>query len=724
MPTPAYPDSSERPKAAGGESAGGASHLLAAVLDRLWIVALTVVVASLVAAVYVRCAPRIYLATATVQVEAEPQRVIRIQEVMAEELRSEVSVNTMVQKLRSRPLLARVMAAHRLEQHPVFRDPATGLPLDKDALVRRLEGMVQTALRRMTRLVDITVSSPDPELSALIANSIAAGFSSEDSQLQSAITRGASSFLQQEADRLKAKLQQSEEALQKFREEAGSIGIQRSQDYLLPKLQDAQVRLGQTRAEVARLKARYEQLCAATNKLDDLLRLPQIATEPALTQPRTRAAEAAADFATVQLRYQPKHPKYQQATQKLAEAQQSLAREAFQLPASYRLAYEASLVTLTNLESEVKQNEAGAVRLSAQAIRFNMLSREVEADRALFTAVLHRLSETSLTTELHTEKLRFIQPAVVPRQPASPKVALILLAGVLAGLLSGLAIVFALHSLDGSIQSADQAEQWLGLPVLNVIPRLKGLPTARPQLVTEGEAHPAGAEAFRTLRTALSMLGRAENRRSFLFTSTVPQEGKTFTSINCAAAFAQQGLKTLVVDADLRRPSVEEYLTGQADRHEGLTEYLTGQRTLDEIVQPLAGYPDFFWVPAGQPAPNPAELLAQDALRGFLAEALQRFDRVVVDSAPVSAVSDTLNIAASCQTTVLVVRSHFTPRRPIQRTVQQLKQAGASLCGVVLNLEPRHWGPGYYGDHRYYQSGYGDSSRKRKGRPAASEPVA
>lgn len=719
MSLPEPPEAAPLREDAGVRAQQSARHLLQAVLNRLWIVALAVVVCSMAAAIYVRRAPRLYRATATVQVEAEPQRIIRIQEVMAEELRSEVSVNTMVQKLRSRPLLARVIDLNQLAEHPAFAPVEGQPPLGPDALVARLEGMVQTTLRRLTRLVDITVSTPDPELSARIANSIATGFAREDYQLQTAITRGASNFLQQEADRLKAKLQQSEEALQKCREEAGSIGIQRSQDYLLPKLQEANVRLGQARAAVTHLQARYEQICAETNHLDDLLRLPQIATEPALVEPRARLAQANADFSAAQLRYKPKHPKYQQASQRLDEARDYLSREARQLPESYRLAYESAVATATNIAAEVKQTEADAVRLSAEAIRYNMLSREVESDRALLASVLNRLSETSFSEEMHVEKLRFVQAAVVPRQPASPRVALILLGGVLVGLVSGLAIALTLHSLDGSILSADQAEAALGLPVLNVVPRLKGIPEGGPRLVGDSPAHAAGAEAFRSLRTALSLLGRAENRRTFLFTSTVPQEGKTFTSINCAAAFAQQGLKTLLVDADLRRPSVENYLTGQMDERPGLAEYLTGQQPLPDLVQTLPGHPNLFWLAAGQPVPNPAELLAQDALKGLLAEALQRFDRVVVDSAPVTAVSDTLHLVANCQSTVLVVRSHFTPQRPVQRTVQLLRQAGARLCGVVLNLEPRQWGPGYYGDHRYYQSGYGSYARPRKARPGS-----
>ena len=705
----AHPKPPLSPREAALEFPSDVHHLIQVVLDRVWIIALCVVVASLAAAIHLRRVPRIYQANAVVQIESAPHTVIEIEEVMADELATEASVNTMVQKLRSRPLLAWVIEVNRLDKHPALVDPAENPPPDKEALVSRLAGMVTTSLRHLTRLADVTVSSTDPKLAALIANSIVSEFMGQDSVTRSAHTRNASGFLQEEAARLKAKLELSEGALQKYRVEAGSVGLQQSQDYSVPNLQAANVRHGQARAEAVRLAARYTQICALTNQVAALLTLPQVATEPALTQSRLRCAEAQRSFTEVQLRYKPKHPKYQQAAARLADARQTLAHEALQLPESYRLALDAALTAVTNTAVAVKEANAEALSLSAQAIRFNMLTREVESDRALFVSVLNRLAETALTTDIRSEKIRLIQPAIVPRVPASPRVTRFLFVSVVAGLTVGLALVFGLHALDRSIQSVEQAEHLLGLPVLNVIPRLKNPQTGNPLLVGFEDSRSAGAEAFRTLRTALGMLGRAEERRTFLFTSATPQEGKTFTSANYAAALAQQGFKTLLIDADLRRPSVQKFLTGEMEEAlVGVTDYLTGQKTLEEVLQTLPGYPNLVWVAAGTTAPNPSELLTQDGLQGLLADGLRRFDRIVVDTAPIMAVSDTLAIVRNVQTTVLVIRSHHTPCQAALRTVQRLRQAGANLCGLVLNLEPQHWGPGYYyGEGRYYSGDYG-----------------
>jgi capsular exopolysaccharide synthesis family protein len=332
---------------------------------------------------------------------------------------------------------------------------------------------------------------------------------------------------------------------------------------------------------------------------------------------------------------------------------------------------------------------------------------------------------TSLTTDIRSEKIRLIQPAIVPRVPSSPNVMLALAVGVVVGLVGGLALVFGLHAMDRSIQSVEQAERLLGLPVLNVTPRLKNPQTGSPLLIGYEDSRSVGAEAFRTLRTALGMLGRVEDRRSFLFTSATPQEGKTFTSANYAAALAQQGLKTLLIDADLRRPRLQEFLTGSTEEPlVGVTDYLTGKKTLDEILQTLPGHPSLVWVAAGTTAPNPSELLAQDGLKGLLADGLRRFDRIVVDTAPIMAVSDTLSIARHMQTTVVVIRSHRTLCQAALRTVQRLRQAGAILSGVVLNLEPQSWGPGYYHSESYYYSGHYDDKKSggkapKKGRSSS-----
>ena len=280
-----------------------------------------------------------------------------------------------------------------------------------------------------------------------------------------------------------------------------------------------------------------------------------------------------------------------------------------------------------------------------------------------------------------------------------------------AGVL-GLATIMSLMFLDTSIKTVDEAEASLSLPVLSTVPQMKEVKKAGTPLVVADDAKSAGAEAFRTLRTSLSMLGRVEDRRVFLFTSAMPAEGKTFCSINYAASLAQLGLKTLLIDGDLRRPSVEKNLFGHDTDHAGVTDYLTGQKTLKEVTRPTK-VEGLSFISGGTTAPNPAELLAQDGLAGIIADGLKNYDRVVIDSAPIHAVSDTLLMLKHVQTLCLVVRAALTPQRSVMRCVQQLRASKAPLSGVIMNRMPRRRSLGYgYYSHYYDYHYYGKYSKK------------
>jgi len=232
--------------------------------------------------------------------------------------------------------------------------------------------------------------------------------------------------------------------------------------------------------------------------------------------------------------------------------------------------------------------------------------------------------------------------------------------------------------------------------------------------MANGEQSPE-TESFRTLRTALSMLAKKEERKTFLFTSALPEEGKTFCSLNYALSLAHQGLRTLAIDCDLRRPMVEQTITRSNQRAFGVTDYLSGRKNFEAIVR-TTEFPNFSFISAGSDAPNPAELLAQTGIDGFIEEALRHFDRVVVDSAPIHAVSDTLLMLNPIQSLVLVVPARKTPKHAVLRAVQLLQQAEAPLCGVVLNLLRRGRGSGYsYGS--YYEYAY---RGKYASKPAAA----
>ncbi|MGH7870515.1 MAG: CpsD/CapB family tyrosine-protein kinase, partial [Candidatus Dormibacteraceae bacterium] len=274
---------------------------------------------------------------------------------------------------------------------------------------------------------------------------------------------------------------------------------------------------------------------------------------------------------------------------------------------------------------------------------------------------------------------------------------------VMVGITLGALVLMSFRLTNTSINTVDEAEIMLGLSVLTAVPQMPGVKRAGDALVVMADPNSAGAEAFRTLRASMAISGNSEDRRVFLFTSALPEEGKTFCSTNYAASLSQLGIKTLIIDADLRKPAVELRLMGEQSHSPGLADYQMGQKKLEEVVRPTK-FPNLYLISSGSIDSNPAELLAKDGMEGLIKEALQHYDRIIVDSAPMSVVGDTLLLLKSVQTVCLVVRAASTSSRYVLRCVQVLQGAMAPLEGVILNGMPRHRALTYgaYYDYHYH----------------------
>ncbi len=412
---------------------------------------------------------------------------------------------------------------------------------------------------------------------------------------------------------------------------------------------------------------------------------------------------------------------------------------------------------LRNAIEQIKSNEASllealkdqqgvAVNLNRTAIGYGGLARQAETDRALYESVLRQIKDTNLTKDVKMNAVSVIEHSPLPQSPVSPRPTRTVMLGLLGGLAVGLAFVFGADALDRSIKTVDQAETTLGLPVFAAIPdttdegpvsklkrRSKAVGSSNYRVVVETPESPA-AEAFRNLRAALSLLGPEAERKVSLFTSAVPNEGKSFTSANYSLALAQQGYRVLLIDGDLRRPSMHKiFRFPDADRSNnfdedsppGVTDCLVGEadiasaarqisageiQLVDEDIE-LTGKilaatgGQLSVLAGGRRAPNPAEILAGPFFGQLLAEAAKLFDRVVIDSAPILAVSDTLLMTPHAQTVCIVIRAGKTPRLAVHRAITLLAKSGIRPAGLVLNRLRRGRGVGYY--YYYASHGYG-----------------
>src|SRR5581483_11959670 len=410
---------------------------------------------------------------------------------------------------------------------------------------------------------------------------------------KASFTQEALRYLLEEEERLKANLQKSEQAVADYKAKtpdalqlgggAAATGSQQGSGssggrggLVEDKLQELSSKLVVAKTERMRLEGELKQIEEAGENVEALLAVPSIANAPAVNDRRRELQQVESAIATLAQRYKDRHPKVIAARAALTEARSNLRNAVLQQPSMLRNAVQQAKTTEAGLEDALHEQEQSALALNKAAIGYQELARQAETDRALYESVLRQIKSTDLTKGVKANAVSVVEHSPLPRAPVSPNATKTMALGLLGGIAVGLGIIFGLNALDRSIKTVDQAEASLGLPVLAAVPEVKrGEVAPRPtdgegspsdvaatyRLVAEAPEGPA-AEAFRNLRAALSLLGPESERKVFMFTSAVPSEGKSFTSGNYALSLAQQGHRVLLIDGDLRRPSLHKIFRG------------------------------------------------------------------------------------------------------------------------------------------------------------------
>jgi polysaccharide biosynthesis transport protein len=639
----------------------------------------------------------------------------------------------------------------------------TFTPLE-EGLGRAMSGMVRPTIRRGTRLIDLYVTHPDPVMAQRLAEAVGREYIRNSIERRASLSEEALRYLLEEEERLKTNLQKSEAAVADYKAKnpdalqlGGGTAATGSQQgsgagsggprggLVEDKLQDLNNKLTGSKADRIRLEGELEQIQQNRNNIDALLQIPSISAAPMVTEARRSVTQIEAAITTYALRYKDKHPKMIAAKASLKDAKEKLRDAVLAQSAILRNAIEQTKVTEASLQNALKDQQGVAVALNRTAIGWQELARQAETDRALYESVLRQIKETSLTKDVKANAVSVIEHSPLPQSPVSPRPTRTILLGLLGGLAVGLAFVFGADALDRSIKTVDQAENTLGLPVFAAVPettdegpvnRLKrrsrrAFGSSNYRVVVETPESPA-AEAFRNLRAALSLLGPEAERKVSLFTSAVPNEGKSFTSANYSLALAQQGYRVLLIDGDLRRPTLHKIfrfpsvknnsdqdsepgvidcLLGEADVASAARQIPAGEiQIVDENVAVTGNIHtatggQLSVLAGGRRSPNPAEILAGPFFARLIVEAGTLFDRVVIDSAPILAVSDTLLMTPHVQTLCIVVRAAKTPRQAVRRALSLLAKSGIRPAGLVLNRLRRSRGVGYY--YYYASHGYG-----------------
>lgn len=687
-------------------------YYLHVIVEKWWLVCLCLLLGAIFSIFLISREKSLYAARSVLFIEQQKEQILndRVRTVRDDAIRSIDMINTIVETLNSYPMAVRV--AKRLE---LAKDPAFSTAVDWDkakdgeitansaaGFLVAPSGLVLSSYREMTRLIDIIARSTDPELSTKLANGYADEYLRMLMEQSAEATKAASQFLVEEAERLGNKMRIAEEAMQSFRERERAASLETM-------VGEAQARIDATTKQIMEAESLIRQidadLAAVSSSGGDttiLLRLPSVSTDPRVVALTNQMQVVERELDEMTRRYREGHPALSAAKTRLDLLKQNVNALAVEVVGQLEARRTQINAQLEKLREKRAEDEKRLVEITGKSVEYNRLARNLEADRALYDSVIARLKEVDVTSGLKDQSITIQERSPGAGRVPSQTIKYLVL-GLFGGLAAGIGLAFGLNYLDPSLRTIDQVEQRTGLGVVAAVPRIKEVSSrggGGVNLPTIRERRGVVAEAFRTMRATLALISGRDKHRVFLVTSAIPGEGKTFTSTNFAATLAQQDMRTLIIDADLRKPSVSKLLFNE-NRKPGLSELLLGQCTENEAIIETR-IPNLWIIPAGGIAPNPSELLAQDNLRKLVDSLKGRYDRIVIDSSPVLAVRDPLLLAPIVDACCLIVRAGHSPSKATTTAVRLLTEAGVPASGVVLNAVRQGSGAYYSYAYRTY----------------------
>ncbi len=698
------------------------------IVDRFkWrIAALSVAVAMLTAMVVFSMTPR-YQATATLMIEAEQAKALSIEEVYGLDSSRKEYFLTQFEILKSRRIAERVVEQLELTSHPEF-DPdqqesgfslrdwlpflAQPEPLsEEEARTLKLQKVTDAFAERLTispvrntQLVKITFESESSQLAAEVANTVAEVFIESHLEAKLEMTQQATSWLNQRLDGLRVKLEASEAKLQAFQESEGLVDVEGVQGLAAQELNEITTQLMQTRKVMKQAESIYQLVQTRGADFDALGSLQEVLNHQVIQDVKKAEVEASRKVSELARRYGPKHPKMIAARDELESVQDKLRSEVRRLIAGIENDYETAKANERALARELAQAKGEYQQVSRKETRYNELKREVDVNRQLYNAFLTRFKETSETSDFEAANARLTDPATAPREPAKPKKNLIIALALLVSAMFGVMLAFLIEALNDGIRNPEDVENKLSQRMIGLLPWVKHDKGERLDLRTFFESDQQSfSEAVRTLRTSLVLSHLEKPAKVISVTSSVPGEGKTTVAENLGFALAQME-KVLLIDADMRRPSVGKDF-GLPVYHPGLSNLIAGSSNLDECV-----YRDeksgMDVMPAGAVPPNPQELLSSPRFAKALQQLTEKYDRVIIDTAPAQVVSDALIVSRVADSLLYVVKADSTRQKMITNGIGRLLQVGAKLDGVVLNQVDTTSKASYYGNYYGYAGDY------------------
>jgi polysaccharide biosynthesis transport protein len=621
-------------------------------------------------------------------------------------------LDTEIAILKSSTLAMATIISLHLDQNKDFLPPGSNYTFDlsrigdRHALIGIFEGGLAAERFGHTNILDLSYTARNPQLAADICNTLIANYVEHNFSQNYAATQQVSDWLQRQLGDLRKRLEASQEHMLTVQKDIGLVGIDQTQSIVLSRLVD--ISHDVTTAESQRLVAEAKLITMQSAPPDVLATL---SGDPVLMSLKERMTSLQAEYASLNAKYGDKNPRLLEIRSEIAEVAEATKREQGTVISRAQEEVNAAKQNQDALQRRLDQEKSSAYMGNSKAVEYSLARREYESNRSLYDGLQQRLQEAGIIAGLHSTNIRKIDPADAPDFPSSPRKSVNLTLGLLCGLGIGLLLSFIVEALDTNIKTIYDIEERLGLPMLGVVPQVDSKLLSPETFVRDATSPLPGAwsrlaEAYRSLRTTILLSRAGTPPQVILISSAKPAEGKTSITTLESIVFALNGARVLLIDSDLRRPSV--HLRFRIGNKVGLTSVLTGKALLEEAIVAVPALPSLHILPAGPIAPMPAELLGSVQMQRIVEGLRASYDFILIDTPPVLTVTDAAVLVSVSDGVVLVLRYGQATRNVVARASEILLRSGAHLLGVVLNavdLQSSDYAE-YYGRayNDYYQS--------------------
>lgn len=684
---------------------------------RAWLIALGLVLGILGAVAINMTAQRIYTASAFIEIvpdKSEEFRVSQVQSISggmddAEKLDTETDV------LKSRSLAVRTIETLHLNANPDFMSLNHGQPWDMTNLETRavminvLQSSINIKRRGHTSILQINVVSRKPALASLIANTVVDNYIERSFQDNFNATTRISGWLNGELNNLKGNLQQSQNQMIGYQRDLGMVGSDMKDNVMVSTLEEMNKQLAAAEIDRVLKEARVRALKNATPDVIDA----SAVTDPALQVSRQQLAQLKAQYASMAQTYGQAYPPLKTLKAQIDQTERTRAQQEAADTARAQKELDAAVSNENMLRDRLNEQQQKVYSNGEKAIQFEFSRSQYEANRLLYDGLQQRLQEAGIMAGLHSTSIHIIDSADIPTYPSSPRVHFNLAIGASLGFILGLALALILEAMDTNLKTMTDIERTLQLPLLAAIPEVdtENLLPARFREHAMGKGSSSWsriAEALRGMRTSILLSSPGAPPKVLMITSTRPAEGKSSVATLIAITFALNGSRVLLIDSDLRRPSV--HLRFRMGKGLGLSSVLSGKATYKEAIAEWPDLPSLHIMTSGPVPPLPSELLGSRQMEELVEKLRLEYDFVLIDTPPVLAVTDASILARLTDAAILIIRYGAAQRHVVQRGIDLLDRSGAHLLGVAVNAvdfnAPEY--SEYYG-RKYYEY-YGERS--------------